>query len=334
MLRKVRVAEPVASEPQISVADDIRGVSAHDALTEPEKSRNGLGPGHSTAPEANHPIQSQDGRWRAGVYRRVGTKPQVVSTRAWTIFLMGLDGSIAILATLIGGVARFGATPAQLVQGPMYLALTATLPAVWIGAMFLGQAYDRRYLAAGPEQFRRVGNSAMWVLGAVAFASFVLRADFSRGFVAITIPVATALTLLGRWAARKVLRRRFDRGAALHRVVTVGGCAETDQLGRYIARNMHTGFALVGTVATEQSSEVPLDVDQLVADVRCAEADTIAFVGTGRFRTRELRRTLLVSPGVGYWSARNTRPGRHRGTPHRGEVRSRGSLSSRYASRS
>ena len=30
--------------------------------------------------------------------------------------------------------------------------------------------------------------------------------------------------------------------------------------------------------------EAPLDVDKLVADVRRAEADTIAFVGTGRFR--------------------------------------------------
>ncbi len=39
--------------------------------------------------------------------------------------------------------------------GPMYLALAATLPILWVGAMFLGRSYDRRYLAAGAEQFRR-----------------------------------------------------------------------------------------------------------------------------------------------------------------------------------
>jgi exopolysaccharide biosynthesis polyprenyl glycosylphosphotransferase len=243
--------------------------------------------------------QSQVGWWQAGAYRRVGTKPRVVSTRLWTIILMGVDGCFAILATLIGGFARFGDTPAQLIQGPMYLALTATLPVLWVAAMLLGRSYDRRYLAAGAEQFRRVGNSAMWVLGAVAFASFVLRADFSRGFVAITIPVATVLTLLGRWAARGILRKRFVRGAALHRVVAVGGFAETNQLGSYVARNRHTGFALVGTVAAETSADVPLNVDQLVADVRRADADTIAFVGTGRFRTRELRRLSWALQGSG-----------------------------------
>lgn len=291
------MAEPVTTDPHVTVADRARGLEAQEPFTELEGVRRPLAPlyyGNQQGPVPAHP-----GWWRAGVYRRVGPRPRVVSTRVWTIALMVLDGSIALLATLIGGIARFGDTPAQLLQGPAYLALTATLPGLWVGAMFLGRSYDRRYLAAGAEQFRRVANAAMWVLGIVAFASFVLRADFSRGFVAITIPVATALTLLGRWGTRAILRKRFDRGAAMHRVVAVGDFAETEQLGGYVARNGHAGFALVGAVATDPSSDAPLDVDQLVADVRHAEADTIAFVGTGRFRTRELRRLSWALQGSG-----------------------------------
>jgi exopolysaccharide biosynthesis polyprenyl glycosylphosphotransferase len=298
-LRKGHVAEPMTTDPRISTAARPRGADVHEPFTELEGVRQPSGADPLYGNGHSAPVQSQAGWWRAGVYRRVGPKPRVVSTRAWTIVLMVLDGSIALLATLIGGFARFGDTPAQLVQGPAYLALTATLPVLWVGAMFLGRSYDRRYLAAGAEQFRRVANSAMWVLGIVAFASFVLRADFSRGFVAITIPVATALTLLGRWGARGILRKRFDRGAAMHRVVAVGDFAETEQLGGYVARNSHAGFALVGTVATEPSSAAPLDVDQLVADVRRADADTIAFVGTGRFRARELRRLSWALQGSG-----------------------------------
>src|ERR1039457_3047937 len=138
-----------------------------EPFTELEGVRRPLAPLYGSGD--NHSAQSQAGSWRAGVYRRVGPKPQVVSRRLWTIVLMGLDGSIALLATLIGVIARFGGTPAQVLQGPMHLALTATLPLLWVGAMFLGRSYDRRYLAAGAEQFRRVGNSAVWVLGAVAF---------------------------------------------------------------------------------------------------------------------------------------------------------------------
>jgi len=291
------MAERVTRNPQIAVGDHPRGVDVHEPSTELEGVRQPLAPPYGNGRNAS--VQSQAARWRAGMYRRVGPKSRVVSTRVWTIVLMLLDGCIALLATLIGGFARFGDTPAQLLHGPMYLALTATLPVLWVGAMFLGRSYDRRYLAAGAEQFRRVANSAMWVLGIVAFASFVLRADYSRVFVAITIPVATVLTLLGRWEARAILRKRFDRGAAMHRVVAVGGFAETEQLRTYVARNGHAGFALVGTVATDPSAETSLDVDQLVTDVRCAEADTIAFVGTGRFRTRELRRLSWALQGSG-----------------------------------
>ena len=244
--------------------------------------------------------QSETVWWPTRGYPRVAAPPRVVSRRAWTSLLMCVDGSMAMLAALIGSVVRFGDTPTQLLYGVPYVALAATLAPLWVGAMFLGRSYDRRYLAAGAEQFRRVGNSAVWVLGIVAFASFVLRADLSRGLVAITIPIAVVLTLLGRWGARWALRKRFARGAAVHRVVAVGGFLESEQLGSYVTRNSHTGYALVGTFATDPStSDVPLDVDQLVADVRRVEADTIAFVGTGRFRARELRRLSWALQGSG-----------------------------------
>jgi exopolysaccharide biosynthesis polyprenyl glycosylphosphotransferase len=245
-----------------------------------------------------YPTKLQAGTWSARVYPRAGTRPRVVNLGAWTILLMCVDGCMAAFAVFVGSAARFGGTPPQMFSGIPYLALAAALPVVWVGAMSLGRSYDRRYLAAGAEQFRRVGNSAMWVLGLIAFASFVLRADFSRGFVAITIPVATVLTLLGRWGIRSLLRRRFRQGAAIHRVVAVGGFVESDQLGSYVARNPHTGFALVGTFATDPA-DLPLDIDQLVADVRRMEADTIAFVGTGRFRARELRQISWALHGSG-----------------------------------
>ena len=129
------MAEPVTTDPHITVADDARDVDVQEPFTELEGRRQ-LAPLDGNA--HNHSIPSHAAWWRAGVYRRIGTKPHVVSTRVWTAVLMAIDGSIALLATFVGGAARFGATPAQLLRGPMYLALAATLPVVWVGAMFLG----------------------------------------------------------------------------------------------------------------------------------------------------------------------------------------------------
>ena len=293
------MAKPLTMNPGVAIPARPRQVDVQEPLIELE----GIGqPFDDASTRDNGPTQSgssQADRWSAGMYRRVAAKPRVVSTRVWTIVLMGVDGSMAMLAVIIGNLVRFGGTSPQLVSGVPYLVLGATLPVLWVGAMLFGRSYDPRYVAAGAEQFRRVGNSAMWVLGLIAFVSFILRADFSRGFVAITIPLATLLTLLGRWAARGVLRRRFSRGAALHRVVAVGGLADIEQLDSYVARNRHTGFALVGTFTADPSSDVPLGVDQLVADVRSAGADTIAFVGNGRSRARELRRLSWALQGSG-----------------------------------
>jgi exopolysaccharide biosynthesis polyprenyl glycosylphosphotransferase len=296
---------PVTTGPQVGVASD----GGAGAASEPSIELDGVRQSDATHRQGNGarsdgrdkpaPRQTQTNWWTAGVYRRVAAKPRVVSIGAWTALLMAIDGSMAVLAVIVGGAVRFGDASTQLLSGVPYLALAAALPVLWVGAMLLGRSYDRRYLAAGPEQFRRVGNSAMWVLGIIAFASFVLRADFSRGFVAITIPVATVLTLLARWGARAILRRRFNHGAAMHRVVSVGAFAESEQLGTYVSRNRHTGFALVGTFATDPLSDVPLDVDQLVADVRRADADTIALVGTGRSRANELRRLSWALHGSG-----------------------------------
>jgi exopolysaccharide biosynthesis polyprenyl glycosylphosphotransferase len=296
------VAEHATTESRLETGVEAGELLAQDGLVEldgvarPYGRFAGEGNGR---PETSPPVHTA--WWTAGGYRRVGTKPRVASVRVWTILLMTVDATMALLAAVTGSVVRFGdATTTPLLHGVPYLALGAALPVLWVGAMLIGRSYDRRYLAAGAEQFRRVANSAVWVLGLVAFVSFILRADFSRGLVAIAIPVATVFTLLGRWGTRAALRRRFDHGVAIHRVVAVGGRVESEQLAAYVTRNRHTGYAVVGTFAADpESGDLPLDIDRLVEDVRCVGADTIAFVETGHFRNRELRRLSWALQGSG-----------------------------------
>jgi exopolysaccharide biosynthesis polyprenyl glycosylphosphotransferase len=296
------VADRLTTDPAIGVvAAHLQGLDVQEAVVELDGARRPYTAAAAVDIDRNRSSGAPRPLWwTAGEYRRVAAKPRVLSVRVWAMVLMAVDGSMALIALLVASALRFGDTPAQLIHGVPDLAIAATLPILWVAAMALGRSYDRRYLAAGPEQFRRVANSAVWVLGLVAFVSFVLRADISRGLVAILIPVATALTLVGRWASRSILRSRFGRGAAIHRVIAVGGLAESAQLASYVARNRHTGFAVVGTFAADPAStEAPLDIDRLVADVRSVEANTIAFVGTGRFRSHELRQLSWALQGYG-----------------------------------
>lgn len=238
--------------------------------------------------------------WPTRVYPRVAPEAQRVSIRRWTALLVALDAAIAAITAAAATFARFGATPAELHDGLPYAVLAATFPFIWVGAMVLSRSYDRRYIATGPEQFRRVGNASVWVLGLIAFLSYVFRADFSRGLLLVTIPTAALLTLLGRWAARRALRGRFGGGVAIHRVVEVGSRKGAEELRDYITRNGHTGFSVVGIVETDEfPTDEPIDVDEIVDEVRRLEADTIAFVGTTHSVAGELRRMSWALQGSG-----------------------------------
>ena len=242
--------------------------------------------------------------------------PRLISTRGWTGLLVGLDACIAVLAFGIGTLVRFGQAPGEL-DGVSYLALGALLSPVWLAAMALGGAYDRRFLAVGPEPFRRVATSAVWVLALVVFTSYALRADVSRVLLAVFISAATAATLLERLLVRSLLRRRLAHGCAIHRVLVVGGAQEIDQVVDHLARNRHTGFAVAGwfsTAAGRSREEAAagragrLDPEQLMAEARRAGADTIALATASSMARHEMRQLswalvgsrigLMVVPGL------------------------------------
>ncbi|MGA7987077.1 MAG: sugar transferase [Candidatus Dormiibacterota bacterium] len=238
--------------------------------------------------------------WPTGIYPRIAPQAQRVSTRRWIVLLLVVDVLIAALSVGVATLAVFGATPERLSERLPYLALAALFPALWGLAMLLSGSYDRRYLAAGPEQYRRVCNASIWILALVGFTSYVLRADFSRGLVLITIPTAALLTLAGRWLGRKALRSRFGDGVAIHRLVEVGPSKGAELLRNYIDRNGHTGFSVVGVVATDALEvDAPIDVDEIVEEVTRLDADTIAIVGTNHTSGGELRRMSWALQGSG-----------------------------------
>jgi exopolysaccharide biosynthesis polyprenyl glycosylphosphotransferase len=245
-------------------------------------------------------VDAQATFWPTRVYPRIAPQSQRVSVGRWIAFLVALDALVAAAVVGVATLIHSGSSPADANNGIPYVALAAVFPVLWIAAMLVSGSYDRRYLAAGPEQYRRVGNASIWVLALIAFASYVLRANFSRGLVLVTIPLAALLTLVGRWAARKALRERFGSGLAIHRLVAVGSPKGAELLQSYITRNAHTGFAVAGIVTTDAAeTETSVDVDAIVDEVRRLDADTIAFVGTTHSGGEELRRMSWALQGSG-----------------------------------
>jgi exopolysaccharide biosynthesis polyprenyl glycosylphosphotransferase len=92
-----------------------------------------------------------------------------------------------------------------------------------------------------------VARASVYFWGLVAIASYMVQFELSRFVLATAFLSGTALLLLGRWCARKVLHRARRRSSEWsHRVLVVGGREEVDTLVGELEREPYAGLKVVG----------------------------------------------------------------------------------------
>jgi exopolysaccharide biosynthesis polyprenyl glycosylphosphotransferase len=183
--------------------------------------------------------------------RAAPDQPLVVrySRRAWERRYVRTVVLIDAVAALVAGMAAYDirwADPAETDPRWEYVALSAGLPLLWLVAMSAARAYEARFLSVGFEEFRRVLGAAVAVIATVATASWATKADTARGYVLIALPMATALTLLGRYLLRRWVHRERRRGLYMSDVLLVGHARTGAELVRQMRHDPHHGMRIVG----------------------------------------------------------------------------------------
>jgi exopolysaccharide biosynthesis polyprenyl glycosylphosphotransferase len=232
---------------------------------------------------------------------------RAVDLSRWVAGLFVLDFICAGIGAVAGRTARFGDTSGS-VLGISYTAVAIALPVAWLVTLWAAGAYRQRHLAAGHEEFGRVVNAGVWLVAIVAFVSFALHANLSRGFVAVAMPLVVSLTLVERYAVRKRLHRLFREGHAIHRAVVVGSAPAVSALIEHMRRAPHAGFSVVGVVIThgigfdlDLPGIIVLDtsIETLPSAVAEQQADTIAVAGGDALTGPALRRLSWNLEGTG-----------------------------------
>jgi exopolysaccharide biosynthesis polyprenyl glycosylphosphotransferase len=235
--------------------------------------------------------------------------------RSYVAAVVAIDATAALVAAVIAYIGRFGDSLADRWD---YIALSAGLPVLWVAAMSVARAYEPRFLTVGYEEFRRVLIAAVVVIATVGTLSWATKAEVARGYVIIALPLATMLTLLGRYSARKfVHRRRRIKGDFMSDVLLVGHGRSAADLVRQMRRDPHHGMRIVGACIPYRSQSEDLaavgipvlgsfeDIDKLVpgsvadavAVLACPEMDGPAL----RHLSWHLGRSgidLLVAPAL------------------------------------
>jgi exopolysaccharide biosynthesis polyprenyl glycosylphosphotransferase len=248
---------------------------------------------------------------------RVRTRPLVRRAapgwvRSYTNSLIAFE---ALSAAVAGGAVVLGRAGSIDASGLLSWA-AVTLVAAWPILLGATGAYSERVYGTGSDEYRRVGRAGFLLLALTSFLSYAFALDLSRTFVVIAIPALTAVTLLGRYAARIQLRRRRARGLCTKRVVVVGrGGAVLELVGR-LQREHYAGLSVVAACVTPgdrvrvaERAGVPVGgLDDVLALAAEVDADTIAVTSASETAAQYLRQLswqlegtgieLLVAPGL------------------------------------
>ncbi|WP_214110752.1 sugar transferase [Acrocarpospora catenulata] len=250
---------------------------------------------------------------KAVVAERPKTVPAGARPPSWTIRYRAAavlcDIVCALLAGAVAVAVRFGEVTAYVVP---YVALSGTLPLLWVIVMGLNRVYEPRLIGVGSEEFRRVAQSGFAVTAAVAVVAYVTKTDLARGYLVLALPLTTVFTLLGRYGLRRALHRRRARGHCMRRVIAVGHPeAVADLIRRFRRERYHgmdvvaaclpTGRGEVGVPVLGDFTDVPIVVAQLRADtvavLACPEFDGTALRRLA-WRLERSRTDLVVAPAL------------------------------------
>ena len=181
----------------------------------------------------------------------------------------------------------------------LYLASTFFLPVLWIVTTWLCGGYDTRFIGVGSDEFRKIFDAGVCLTAVVALASYATKFDIAREYLAIALPTACGLSLLGRYRLRKHLHRRRAHGYGMQRVVAVGPPDSVTSLMTELNRETHHGLSVVGACLTGDATffssigGVPVlgSVDETTRAVELLQADTVAVLACPELsgaRMREL----------------------------------------------
>ena len=123
--------------------------------------------------------------------------------------------------------------------------MPAVIGVMWLGLLALRGSYDQRIIGLGTEEVRRIVSATLLTFAVVAGVSYLVRADISRAYAFVSLPLGLAAIVAGRFLWRGWLYRERGRGNYLHRTVVVGAGSGADELVARLEHDTYAGYQVV-----------------------------------------------------------------------------------------
>jgi exopolysaccharide biosynthesis polyprenyl glycosylphosphotransferase len=149
---------------------------------------------------------------------------------------------------------------------------------LWLGMLALRGSYDQRLIGLGTEEIRRVVSATLYTFAVVAGVSYLVRADISRAYAFVSLPLGLIIIVAVRFLWRGWLYRRRGRGEFQYRTVVVGSGPASEEIDDHLTRDAYAGYAVVARCPAPHPPQERLSewLDRLDAVLTEARAEAVA----------------------------------------------------------
>ena len=126
---------------------------------------------------------------------------------------------------------------------------------VWLALLLFRGSYDRRIIGLGTEEVRRAVSATLVLFAVVAGLSYLIRADISRAYAFVSLPVGILLIGFSRFGWRQWLYRQRAAGRFLSKIVVIGSERTSQTLTNKLNQESYAGYQVVAQVKLPSNHE-------------------------------------------------------------------------------
>ena len=220
------------------------------------------------------------------------------------------DLVMLLTSTLVGLLLSARAVESSLDPIFAVYSMPFIITGAWFALLVLRGAYDQRIIGLGTEEVQRVVSATLITFALVAGLSYLLRADISRAYAFISLPLGLILIIAARFFWRGWLYRARARGRFMSRTVVVGTGQVADELEEWLTKGSYAGYLVVARYPAPKKDEDDLAVwvDRLDTILSENNASAVALAPADDTPGGALRQLawrlegrpidLLIAPGI------------------------------------
>jgi exopolysaccharide biosynthesis polyprenyl glycosylphosphotransferase len=220
------------------------------------------------------------------------------------------DAVVLLTAMLFGLLISSRASTWAIDPVVAVYSMPIVIAVLWLSMLALRGSYDQRIIGLGTEEIRRVVSGTLYTFAVVAGISYLIRADISRAYAFVSLPLGLLLIVAARFMWRGWLYRQRAHSRFLNRTIIIGSGPASEELNERLVRDSYAGYQVVGHFDAPAGSGAALGpwLDGLDQLIESTSAEALAVTPSDSIASDAIRQLawrlegrsidLLIAPAM------------------------------------